>query len=378
MISHLRTLAEPETLSQNRLFAGLPAAVLTDIGADVDLLHFDTDDIIFHEGEPGDCLFLVVSGTVRISKVGRGGKQETLGLIQPGNFFGEMALIDGQPRSAQATAAGSSVLGKIDCASFDRILENAPRDLHMNFLRSVVERLRGINSHFIAELMRSERLSLVGTMANSIIHDLKNPVQAIQSCSELIAMRTDDPNVTQFTGIMQKAVGQMTDMLQELLDFARGQSSLQMKPRPPKTVFGEFDSMLVRLLPANVHLLREIHFCDEINVDVGRFVRVLLNLAKNAIEAMPNGGVLRLSLCQTGACAVFRIADTGCGIPEDLQTKIFEPFVTFGKSKGTGLGMAIAKSVVESHGGSIALRSKPGIGTTVEVSVPTMPQTVAG
>ena len=61
-----------------------------------------------------------------------------------------------------------------------------------------------------------------------------------------------------------------------------------------------------------------------------------------------------------------------------MQAKIFEPFVTYGKSKGTGLGMAIAKSVVESHGGNIALRSKPGIGTTVEVSIPTLPQTVVG
>lgn len=377
MISRLNTPAEPETLSQNRLFAGIAPALITGIGADVDLLHYDTDDVIFHEGEPGDCLYLVVTGAVRISKMGRGGKQETLGIIAPGNFFGEMALIDGQPRSAQATASETTVLGKIDAASFAKILDNAPRDLHMNFLRSVVERLRGINSHFITELMRSERVSLVGTMANSIVHDLKNPIQAIQSCSELIATRTTDPDIIEFTDIMQKAVGQMTDMAQELLDFARGQSSLQLKPRAPKTVFADFDSLLVRLLPNNVHLIREIRFTDEIAVDPGRFVRVLLNIAKNSIEAMSNGGVLRIGLRQNGANAVFSIADTGCGIPPDLMSKIFEPFVTYGKSKGTGLGMAIAKGVVESHGGNIAIRSKPGIGTTVEISVPTLPQAIA-
>ena len=378
MISRLETHAEPEALSQNRLFAGIPSALMPSIGADVDLLRFDADDVIFNEGEPGDCLFLVVSGSVRISKMGRGGKQETLGIIAPGNFFGEMALIDGQPRSAQATAGETTVLGKIDAASVARILDNAPRDLHMNFLRSVVERLRGINSHFITELMRSERVSLVGTMANSIIHDLKNPIQAIQSCSELVASRTKDPDIIEFTDIMQKAVRQMTDMAQELLDFARGQSSLQLKPRAPKTVFSEFDSLLVRLLPANVHLLREIRYCDEIAVDLGRFVRVLLNIAKNAIEAMSGGGVLRIGVRQNGANAVFSIADTGCGIPAELITKIFEPFVTYGKSKGTGLGMAIAKGVVESHGGAISIRSKTGIGTTVEISVPTLPQTIAG
>ena len=376
MISRLDGPAEPATLSQNRLFAGIPPALITDFGADVHLLHFDADDVIFNEGEPGDCLYLIVSGSVRISKIGRGGQQETIGNIQPGNFFGEMALIDGEPRSAKATATVQTVLGKIDSASFARILDHAPRDLHMNFLRSVVERLRGINSHFITELMRSERLSLVGTMANSIIHDLKNPIQAIHSCAELVAARSTDPNVVRFTEIMQKSIGQMTDMLQELLDFGRGQSSLQLKPRAPKSVFSEFDSMLVRLLPANVHLLREINYCDEIAVDLGRFVRVLLNIAKNAIESMPNGGVLRIRLRQTGANAIFTIADTGTGIPEELMSKIFEPFVTHGKSKGTGLGMAIAKGVVESHGGAITLRSKANIGTTVDISVPTLPQTV--
>lgn len=377
MISRLETHPEPDALSQNRLFAGIPTALVTDLGADVDMLHFDANDVIFNEGEPGDCLFLVVSGSVRISKTGRGAKQETLGNIQPGNFFGEMALIDGQPRSAKATATVPTVLGKIDSASFARILDNAPRDLHMNFLRSVVERLRGINSHFITELMRSERLSLVGSMANSIIHDLKNPIQAIHSCAELIASRSTDPNVAKFTEIMQKSVGQMTDMLQELLDFARGQSSLHLKPCSPKSVFCEFDSLLVRLLPPNIHLLREIHYCDDISVDLGRFVRVLLNIAKNAIEAMPNGGVLRIGVRQTGANAIFTVADTGCGIPEELMSKLFEPFVTHGKSKGTGLGMAIAKGVVESHHGAISLRSKPNIGTTIDISVPTLPQTIA-
>jgi signal transduction histidine kinase len=374
MISHLHTPAEPETLSQNRLFAGIPTALINDIGADVDLLRFENDDVIFNEGEPGDCLFLVVEGSVRISKMGRGGKQETLGIIQPGNFFGEMALIDGQPRSAKATSAGTTLLGRIDAASFDRILENAPRDLHMNFLRSVVERLRGINSHFITELMRSERLSLVGTMANSIIHDLKTPIQALQSCADLIAERSTDPDIIRFSEIMTRAVNRMTDMVQELLDFARGQTSLQIARYNTRSIIDELDSQLVRMLPPNVHLLREIHPCDDIKVDAGRFVRVLLNLAKNAIEAMPKGGVLRIGLRQEENRAVLRISDTGCGIPPEVLSRLFEPFVTHGKSKGTGLGMAIAKSVVEAHGGSITVQSKAGLGTSAEISVPIFAQ----
>jgi signal transduction histidine kinase len=374
MISRLETTAEPNALSQNRLFAGIPPTLLGIIGSDVPLLHLDAEDVIFQEGESADCLFLVVQGSVRISKVGRGEKQETLSFIQPGNFFGETALIDGQPRSAQATAAEPTILGRIDSASFERILENAPRGLHMNLLRSVVERLRGINSHFITELMRSERLSLVGAMSNSIIHDLRNPIQAIQSCAQLIATRSSDPDIIEFTAIMRRSVNRMNDMVQELLDFARGQSSLQRKRHPAKAIMEDLESQLIRLLPTNVHLLRDIHFCDEINVDAGRFVRVLLNLCKNSLEAMEKGGVLRVGLRQQGDRAIFRISDTGCGLPAEVQAKLFEPFVTHGKSKGTGLGMAIAKSVIEAHEGGIALRSKPGIGTTIEVSLPTLPQ----
>ena len=372
MIPYLDIPPETLDLRGNRLFAGLSPDVISTIGSDVEIIRFESNEMIFNEGEPGDCLYLVIEGAVRISKSGRGGKQETLGIIQPGNFFGEMALIDGQPRSAQASATESTILGKIDSASFERIIEKAPRDLHRNFLRSVVERLRGFNSHFIDELMRSERLSMVGTMANSIIHDLKNPIHAIQTCIELINQRSDDPVSAQLTAVMEKATGKMVDMVQEILDFARGKSSLALEQRSAQTVFDELAPELVRLVPKNVHLVRELQCGNDIRVDVGRFARVLLNLIKNSVEAMPKGGVLRLELLEVDRTAIFRVADTGSGIPEDLLPRIFEPFVTAGKSKGTGLGMAIVKSVVEAHGGEIEVRSKVGVGTTVKILLPAL------
>lgn len=372
MIPYLDIPPETLDLRGNRLFAGLSPDVISTIGSDVEIIRFESNEMIFNEGEPGDCLYLVIEGAVRISKSGRGGKQETLGIIQPGNFFGEMALIDGQPRSAQASATESTILGKIDAASFERIIEKAPRDLHRNFLRSVVERLRGFNSHFIDELMRSERLSMVGTMANSIIHDLKNPIHAIQTCIELINQRSDDPVSAQLTAVMEKATGKMVDMVQEILDFARGKSSLALEQRSAQTVFDELAPELVRLVPKNVHLVRELQCGNDIRVDVGRFARVLLNLIKNSVEAMPKGGVLRLELLEVDRTAIFRVADTGSGIPEDLLPRIFEPFVTAGKSKGTGLGMAIVKSVVEAHGGEIEVRSKVGVGTTVKILLPAL------
>jgi signal transduction histidine kinase len=115
----------------------------------------------------------------------------------------------------------------------------------------------------------------------------------------------------------------------------------------------------------------------QVMVDAGRFARVLLNLVRNAVDAMPQGGILRLSV-QQGADAqvVFQVSDTGVGIADDLMARLFEPFVTHGKSKGTGLGLAIAKSVVQAHRGTIAVRSKLGAGTTVEIALPLADQPV--
>ena len=104
---------------------------------------------------------------------------------------------------------------------------------------------------------------------------------------------------------------------------------------------------------------------------MGRFLRVLGNLVKNAREAMPTGGSLAISTDLADGWLRLRIADTGVGIPPEVLPRLFEPFVTHGKAGGTGLGMAIAKSVVEAHGGMIAVRSEVQCGTTVEIHLPT-------
>jgi signal transduction histidine kinase len=263
-----------------------------------------------------------------------------------------------------------TTLARLDQRAFARIVQIAPESFHGNFLRCVVERLRSVNSNFITELTRNERLSTVGSMANSVIHDLRNPIQIIRSCAEFVAARTDDEQICEFMRLQTRAVAQMTDMIQELLDFARGESSVHLERARAAAVFEELYGQLVRIIPDNIHLVKETDCNAELDVDVGRFARLLMNLVKNAIEAMPGGGILSISVRRDGESVIYKVADTGCGIPEDLQPRIFEPFVTHGKSKGTGLGLAIAKSVAQAHRGTITLNSKPGVGTTFEIRVP--------
>lgn len=358
--------------SGNRLFEGLPAGLAAQWGAEMALQCYDEGELVFDEGEAGECIFLLCQGSVRISKTGRGGLQETLGFIEAGEFFGEMSLIDGQPRSARVMATSQpTVLACLDRATLGRIMAQTPSGLHLNFLRSVVQRLRSVNSTFVSELMRSERLSTVGTMANSIIHDLKSPMTVILSCTDLIRTRSADPDIQDFAGLIEKAVDKMLDMTQELLDFARGESSLHLERLPAHAVFAEIDDELRRILAPAIHLVREDDCRADIMVDAGRFGRVLLNLVRNAVDAMPQGGILRLTVkAQADGRVAFQVSDTGVGIADEFMGRLFEPFVTHGKSKGTGLGLAIAKSVVQAHQGTISVLSKLGAGTTFTISLP--------
>lgn len=359
-------------LTENRLFQGIKSDLLKEIAPDVHLIQLNEGEVIFREGDPGDYLYLVGEGSVKISKSGRGGQQETLGLIKSGNFFGEMALLDKAPRSAMATAAEPTLLGTVDESTFQHILELAPSQLHMNFLRAVSERLRMVNTHFIHEVMRAERLSLVGSMANSIIHDLKNPICIVRCSTDLIKAENNDPRLHQLTVMIDKAVNGMLAMTQELLDYARGgSSSLSCETISIWRLLDELNQDSLRLLPGkNIQFAKSIRYDGNVFVDLRRFIRVLSNLIKNAREAMPNGGILTIRTDLVGNEVVLRIADTGIGIPPELITKIFEPFVTHGKTHGTGLGMAIAKSVIEAHGGKISVQSVQGSGTTVEIRLP--------
>ena len=359
--------------ANNRLFEGIEPEVLRDMRYGMQLLRFDTDEVVFREGDEGDSLYLVGSGSVRISKQGRAGEQETLGIIESGNFFGEIALLDRQPRSAMAVAAEPTLLAGVDDNVFQHLLDLAPSRLHLNFLRLVSQRLRQVNSYFISELMRAERLTLVGSMANSIIHDLKNPLCIVRCCASLIDRHSDDPKLKELTSMLNNAADGMLSMTQELLDYSKGVVAPTKEKISVAQLLEQLNQQSLRLLPGeNIQLVKSITYEGELNLDLPRFTRVLCNLIKNAREAMTSGGILTLTIEKVGDEVFMRVCDTGSGIPPEVLGRVFEPFVTHGKSHGTGLGMAIAKSTVEGHGGKISVSSTTGRGTAVEIRLPAL------
>jgi len=356
-------------LGANALLAGMPSEAVARFAAEIPCVRYDDGMLIFNEGDPAAGLYLVVEGAVRISKQGRGGKQETLGTIEAGNYFGEMGIVDHQPRSAQATALGTTMVGILDETTLHQIIQACP-GVSMNLVRCIVGRLRNANTHFIEEMMRSERLSLVGSMANGIIHDFKNPMAAILCACDFLSTNTD-PTIQQLTGIMQRSVERMVNMTQELLDFARGTTAQKWTRAPVGMLVEAVEETALRPMEENgFRVERSIAFHDEVVLDFDRFERVLGNLVKNAREAMEPGGRLRFALSATPESVLFEITDSGCGIPEEILPTIFEPFVTHGKKNGTGLGMALVKQVVDGHRGTIDIDSQRGVGTTMQLQIP--------
>lgn len=360
-----------EKFSTNRLFDGIENNILREIRPQLGVLRVRKDEVIYREGDRGQYLYLVGEGLVRISQLNQIGRPETLDYIKSGNFFGGRAMLEKKPYDAMAIAAEPSLLGTVKAKAFEKMLTIAPARLHMNFLRAVSERLRSINSHFMSDVLRSQRLRVVESMASSILRDLKNPVAIARCCSDLIAAEMGSGELQSLTALLGSAVAGMVTTTQELLDYTRGSISLKKQRVSIQRVLDELDQQSLRLLPArNIELVKYIRYNGNVDVDLARFVRVLGHLVQNACDAMSNGGVLRFTTDLVQNEVALRITDSGCGIPSELLPRLFRPFSMNVESGGTGLSLAIAKAVIEAHGGKISIASVPAKGTTIDIRLP--------
>jgi signal transduction histidine kinase len=354
----------------NELLAGISDRVYSQMESRILPVEYSPGEVIFEENEPGDCLYLIAKGSVKISKKGRGGQQETLTHLMERDFFGEMSLIDRARRSAQAAAEGNTIVGRIDRETWDLLLHLAPHEVLNNFTRAVTQRLRQNNQHFIDQMMRAERLSLLGTTISSIVHDMNNPIGCILGAAAIIQSKNSDQLIAKMAGIIRDSVDKMQVMTKELIDFSRGNTQLHLELIGVDELLQSLQPDLANCRPGiEVQIQADYH--GTLRIDRHRLLRVFGNLIRNAREAMTTGERhrLRFSIEQSGDCLRFEIADTGCGIPKELLPRIFEPFVTHGKSNGTGLGLAISKAVVEAHRGSIGVTSS-GEGTSFQIDLP--------
>ena len=537
-ISHL------EKIRKNVLFQSVEHSILQTICSTLKEIKFTDGKVIFEDKTEGNCLFLVLSGSVKISKHLRTGEEVVLGILHEGDFFGELDLIDRRQRSARATANGDCTLAKLEKKDFDKLLKLSPA-FAMNLLHMVTLRLRtnnltyvlhqesnlvalhqqlvktrqvveaskiinssldldrllelvfqtaartvgadrgtlylldetknelwskvqkgsssieirlpvgaGIagsvaatgetinipdaykdqrfnrkidqatgyktkatlcmpmknrngkiigvfqllnktksvftkedeefieafsvhasiaieNARLAQQMIQNERLSAVGRMASTIIHDIKNPMCIIRLSAEVLKNKTGSEETKKLAEEMIQQIDRFISMTQEVLDFARGISTLNLE----RVNFSESMETMMEIIEKNltkwnVKLVKDFKFSKSIVVDEEKLLRAFYNIAGNASEAMPNGGMLKVNIFKSNGQLVIEFVDNGTGMTEEIRAKMFEPFFTYGKKHGTGLGMAIVKKIIDDHKGRIEVESKIGKGTTVRLFLP--------
>jgi len=222
------------------------------------------------------------------------------------------------------------------------------------------------------ELLHAERLATIGRMASSISHDLRHPLTAILAYAEFLSEgKLGDPERKDLYQEIRVAVNAMTDLITSLLEFSRARDALQM-------VYGNVENTLknaiqiVRAQPdfrqANITLTCE--GATEGWFDPKKLQRVFQNLLLNACEAVPpDTGKIEVQTRQTSQGLEICVIDNGPGIPEPIRDKLFRPFVSYGKTHGTGLGLAVVQKIVQDHGGNVRAQSS-GEGATFELILP--------
>ena len=218
---------------------------------------------------------------------------------------------------------------------------------------------------------RKARMAAIGMMLSGVLHDVRTPMTVIGGYAELLADEDDPVARKASSKIILAQLDHLSTMTRETIAFARGETTVLKRK-----VFlnGFLRDVRVQLEQefgvTDIELKLVENYTGAAKFDENKVKRVVYNLARNAIEAMPKGGKFTVSCDREGDELVLRFADNGPGIPPEIADKLFGSFVTARKKNGTGLGLAIVKTVAEEHGGSVSCKSKAGKGTTFEFRIP--------
>lgn len=360
-------------LKTNKWFSGLLTTELEKLEQTCEIRRYRPGEVIFKEGDAGDGIYMVIAGSVQISAMVNPAERRVLSRIGASDFFGEMAVLDNEPRSASATAEADTHLYFIPRIEMLNMLERNPK-LAVALVREFSQRMRDFNRQYIQEVLQAERLTIVGKFARSIVHDFKNPLNIIGMSAEMATL----PDVPQESRQKSKArilrqVNRLTTMIAELLEFTRGsQSAVVLNPADLAEYAGQLLEEIHGDLEAKGARLEIQSPPPKVKVlmDPVRLTHVFHNLLNNAVDAMPAGGRIFVRFIHDGNYVRVEIEDTGTGIPPEIASRLFEAFATFGKPNGTGLGLSICKKIVEDHRGTIRAISEPNRGAVFAFTLP--------
>ena len=325
---------------------------------------------IFAEGGVADSIYLVLDGAVRLMKKDTTGKEQLLAVVEKRDYFGEFGVLDGHARSAGALAAvPGTVLARLPQAVVNHVFAVAGTQGMMKMTLQIIRKVRETNEMVVAERLRKERMTMMGEMAGSIIHDLRNPFTVIQLCVQML--RADVPQrALEKCDLISAQLTRAQNMVEELVEFSRGAPQVNLQPVNLTTLLGEFEKLYRDYLAkARIKLIVK-PVSRVVSIDQNRMLRVLQNLVNNAVEAFDGkSGRIGVACEERGSGVAIHVANDGPAIPAEVHATMFEPFAATGKKKGSGLGLAISKAIVTAHGGQLTFTSQPGQGTCFTIEL---------
>ncbi|MCW4049592.1 MAG: GAF domain-containing sensor histidine kinase [Candidatus Bathyarchaeota archaeon] len=236
-------------------------------------------------------------------------------------------------------------------------------------IESAVERILTMRSHLkqIEEIeteKTSELLKGADRISSMVRHDLRGPLSTIKKAAHL--MESSPETTDEMISTIFNSVDYAMSILEDLKQLTKPRQLNKTFTDPRKLITSILDTTLI---PDDIKVISEYDNIQPFLMDEIKLRRAIDNLIRNAVEAMPDGGKLKLRLLRDGDNTKFEVSDTGYGMSEEVKNNLFTPFFTT-KTTGTGLGLASCKQSIEAHGGTIEYESSPGCGTKFTVSLP--------
>ena len=222
-------------------------------------------------------------------------------------------------------------------------------------------------------LLQSEKLAAMGRLTSQIAHELNNPIYGIMNTLELL--KTEIPPESKRRRILELSLSEiqrLSEMLRNMLSFSKPEEETRKRLSLNELLEGILLMMERQMRESNIRVVLDLdHQIPEVMASTNQMRQVMLNMFKNAKEAMPHGGILTVRTAKEDQKVSVHIQDTGVGIPEEIRNKIFEAFFTTKqKVKGVGLGLSVCYGIIKDHGGEIRVESEEGKGTTFIISFP--------
>lgn len=385
--------AKIDILKSSSLFKNLTKEQIIFIAPNFEPKKFAAGDVIFDDGsDQTNGMYIIAVGSIKIYKnlPGDEVRQQAIAVLPAGSFFGEMALLDEEIRSAGAVALDECELLYLSKQSFNTIIGQnleLAHEILTRISKVMSKRLRDTNNLFREVVSwgyraRKEVRDLKSNFLSTISHELRTPIHSIQGFSSLMrdSDNVDEEMKQKFIEVILTESKRLGDLINDLISLAEIEYGAIVLARRPTDLSALIEKALDRYKPEAVE--KKINFqllipasLPEVTVDSNRLLQSVEHLIENAIKFTPFKGEIKIEVANMKNSVEIMVTDSGEGIPVKFHERIFDKFYQIDQSttravEGAGIGLSLARHIVELHGGTISVLSKEGEGSTFKISFP--------